>query len=132
MDYQSLTIDQKINYRQAELVLHHILTKHPTLRRILPRNCKTSAVYNTCYDLGRNYVTSEFVNANILPNCSDRVKEFISQGLSKNRYLKVELVAFSRPAQFKHSFVNELPRNYRDLERTSFVKFMRTEEVVID
>lgn len=131
MNFNELPIDAKINLRMAELVLHHTLTKHPTLRKIIPRNCKTHAVYNTCYDLGRNYVTSEFINQNILPQCSDRVKEFIKKGLPNSKYLKVELVAFSRPPVFKHSFTDELPRNYRELERTSFVKFMESKEVQV-
>lgn len=129
MNFNELPIDIKINLRMSELVLHHTLTKHPGLRRILPRNCKNHAVYNTCYDYGRNYVSADFVNTQVLTKISDRVREFIQKGLSKSKYLKVELVAGSRPPQFKHSFTDELPRNYRELERTSFVKFMKTEEV---
>ena len=125
-----LTIDQKINLRQAELVLHHILTKHVNLRKVLPRFCKTKAVYNTCYDFGRNYAPVELVNQ-ILSKSSDRVKEYISSNLSKYKYLKVELVAGSFPHRFKHSFTNEKPRNYKDLERTSFVKFMESGEVIL-
>lgn len=129
MNFQDLPIDQKINLRMSELILHHTLTKHPTLRKLLPRNCKTKAFYNTCYDYGRLYVSADFVNKNVLSKISDRVREFIQKGLPKNKYLKIELVAGSRPPQFKHSFTNELPRNYKDLERTSFVKFMKSEEV---
>lgn len=129
MNFNELHIDIKINLRMSELVLHHTLTKHPALRKILPRNCKNHAVYNTCYDYGRNYVSSDFVNENILTKISDRAREFIQQGLSLRKYLKVELVAGSLPPQFKHSFTDELPRNYRELERTSFVKFMKTCDV---
>lgn len=127
---RKLNIDQKINFRQAELVLHHILTRPPALRKILPRFCKTRAVYNTCYDFGRNYAPVELVN-DILSKSSDRVKEYIINNLPKYKYLKVELVAGSWPHRFKHSFVDEKPRNYRDLERTSFVKYMEVGEVTL-
>lgn len=131
MNYNSLTIDQKINLRMAELVLHYILTKHSALRRIVPSNCKTSAVYNTCYDFGKNYVDNDLVNS-ILAKSSDRAKEFILKGLPKHKYLKVELVIGSRPNQFKHSFTDELPRGYKHLERTSFVKWMKVEDVKVE
>jgi hypothetical protein len=85
-------------------------------------------VYNTCYDFGRNYAPVDLVNE-ILSRSSDRVKEYITKGLPKYNYLKVELVAGSFPHRFKHSFTNEKPRNYKDLERTSFVKFMDVKEV---
>lgn len=125
-----MNIDQKINIRMSELVLHHTLTKHQVLRRILPKFCKTTAVYNTCYDFGRNYVDNALVNS-ILAQSSDRVKEFIIKGLPNRKYLKVELVVGSRPPQFKHSFTDELPRGYRELERTSFVKWMKSEDVEV-
>jgi len=76
------------------------------------------------------YVDNELVNG-ILSNCGDRAKEYITNNLPKYKYLKVELVLGSVPNQFKHSFTNELPYRYRELERTSFVKFMKTEEVEI-
>lgn len=123
-------IDQIINHKQAQLVVHHILTPVPALRKILPRFCKTRAVYNTCYDMGRNYAPVELVN-DILSRSSDRVKEYIINNIHKYKYLKVELVAGSWPHRFKHSFVDEKPRNYMDLERTSFVKYLKVEEVSI-
>jgi hypothetical protein len=67
-----------------------------------------------------------------LNKSSERVKEYIINNLSNYTYLKVELVAGSWPHRFKHSFVNERPRNYKDLERTSFVKYMESKEVRID
>jgi len=67
----------------------------------------------------------------ILSKSGDRVKEYIKANLHQYKYLKVELIAGSWPHRFKHSFTNELPKNYRDLERTSFVKYMESGEVDI-
>jgi len=68
----------------------------------------------------------------ILNKSSERVKEYIIKGLPNYKYLKVELVAGSWPHRFKHSFTDERPRNYKDLERTSFVKYMEVGTVEID
>jgi hypothetical protein len=126
-----MNIDQKINFRMANLIAHYVLTKHPTLRKVVPRHLKTKARYNTCYDLARPFPPLNEVNKYINEG-SIKVKTYLRHNLSRNKYLKVELVGTPYGVRITHGLTNERPVDYRDMERTGAVKFVETKDVRID
>ena len=130
MNYQTMTIDQKINFKMANLIAHYFLTKHSTLRRIIPRNCKTKARYNTCYDLVSPEVPISEVNK-FIGEASDRVKIYIRNNLSSNKYLKVSMIRTPHGVQVTHGLLNELPMDHKDLERIGAARFVETKDLVI-
>lgn len=123
-----MNIDQKINLRMAELISMYVVTKHPELRRIIPRNCKTKARYNTCYDLIRPGVPLSEINRYINES-SEKMKVYLENNISRNRYLRVEVGMTYIGQTIKSSLTNELPSDYKELERTGIVKFVETKDV---
>lgn len=125
-----MNIDQKINMRMASLIAHYVITKHPRLRSIIPTHLKGKARYNTCYDLVRPTVPLSEVNKYINEG-SERVKNYLKYNLSRNKYLKIEFIPTSFGLRLTHGLVNELPVDYRDMERTGAVKFVDVKDVRI-
>lgn len=123
-----MNIDQKINFRMAHLIAHYVLTKHPTLRKVVPRSLKGKARYNTCYDFVRPGPPITEVNKYINEG-SPKVKTYLRHNLSRNKYLKVELVGTPYGMRITHGLTNERPTDYRDLERTGAVRFVETKDV---
>jgi hypothetical protein len=130
MNYQSLNINQKINFKMANLIAHYLLTKHSSLRKIVPRNCKTKARYGTCYDLVSPAVPLEEVNK-FISEASGRVKDYIKNNRDTNKYLKVEMMGTPYGVRITHGLINELPKDYKDLERIGVARFVETKDLVI-
>ena len=123
-----MNIDQKINYKMANLVATYILTKNPALRNIIPSRLKTKARYNTCYDLVRPTVPLSEVNK-FINEGSEKAKTYLKNNLHRNKYLKVTLVGTPMGIRVIHSLMNELPLDYMDLERTGAVRFVESSQV---
>lgn len=127
---QQPNIHQKINYRMAQRVLGYIITKHPYLRKTLPTYLKTRARYNTCYDLAAPIIPTAEVNK-YLSKGSDKVKTYIKNNISRNKYLRVEVTGTPVGVRYTHSLIKELPMDYQELERTGAIRFVDVREVKI-
>lgn len=125
---QKPTIHQKINYKMAQLVTHYIITKHPRLRQIVPTYLKSKSRYNTCYDLVGPLMQVDEVNKYINEG-SDKVKTYLKNNLSNNKYLRVEIARTPWGVRFNHGLVKERPSDYKQLERTGAVKFVDVDDV---
>lgn len=122
------TIHQKINYRMANLLASYVLTKHPRLRKMIPKNLKGRARYNTCYDLARPALPTTEVNKYINES-SSKVKTYLKNNLPRHKYLKVELIGTPVGLRVTHSLTNDRPEDYSDMERTGAVRFVDREDV---
>lgn len=126
-----MNIDQKINFKMANLVATYILTKDVGLRKVIPSNLKTKARYNTCYDFVRPTVPLSEVNKFIREG-SDKAKTYLKSNLSRSKYLKVTLVGTPVGIRVIHSLINELPLDWLDMERTGAVRFVESDKVEIE
>lgn len=130
MNFKSMNIHQKINFRMASLLAHYVLTKHPKLRNIVPSNLKGRARYNTCYDLPRPLIPIDEINKYINDQ-NDQIKVYLKNNLARNKYLKVEFIGTHMGLQVTHSLLKEKPADASDLERTGAVRFVRSSEIEV-
>lgn len=122
------TTHQKINYRMAQRVAGYFITKHPQLRKELPKYLKSKARYNTCYDLAAPLIPVDEVNKYINEK-SDKVRTYLKNNLSRNNYLRVTVGRSPVGIQFTHGLVKTRPSDYKEMERTGVVRYVDVKDV---